>query len=220
MIGTLRGRVIDRDPVLDRAAATEAIIDVVGVGYRVTMTADTLSRLPHDEDIQLHIHHHIREADQKLYGFPTKSERVAFEGLLSAHGVGPALALAVLATHPVDQLARILAEDDLDALCEVPGVGKKTAQRLLVELRSSMVLPVLDGDDIDLTGTAVAMAPAAESGRANLVDVREALTNLGYSSEEIRRAVSALNAELSDDSEPVTDSGQLLKLAILHLANG
>ena len=68
---------------------------------------------------------------------------MAFEGLLAAHGVGPALALAVLTTHPADRLARILAEDDLNALCQVPGVGRKTAQRLLVELRSSLVL--LDG---------------------------------------------------------------------------
>ncbi len=214
MIGTLRGVVIDREPALDRASASELTIEVAGVGYRVTATAGTLARLPADEPVLLYVHHHIREADQKLFGFTTKQDRKAFEGLLSAHGVGPALALAVLATHPVDQLARILADDDLAALCEVPGVGKKTAQRLLVELQSSLVLPVLDGDvglgsSIDL----VAGDPSANP----LVDVREALVSLGYSSEEIRRAVASLPDRAEHPDEPA-DSGQLLKLALLKLA--
>ena len=211
MIGSLRGIVIDREPTLDRAASAEMTIEVGGVGYRVTATAATLARLPADEPVLVHVHHHITDSNQRLYGFLTKPERAAFEGLLSAHGVGPALALAVLATHPVDQLARILADDDLNALCEVPGVGKKTAQRLLVELRSSLVLPALDGQPtpvIDLAGT-------ADGGPTPLVDVREALVNLGYSSEEIRRAVAGLADHADTD-----DSGQLLKLALLQLAGG
>ncbi len=219
MIGSLRGLVIDRDPVLDRAATVELTIEVAGVGYRVTVTAATLSRLPADETVVLFIHHRITEADQRLFGFLAKDERAAFEGLLSAHGVGPSLALAVLATHPVPQLARILADEDLGALCEVPGVGKKTAQRLLVELKSSLVLPVLDGalastgSPIDLNGAAG--SPGAAANRP-LVDVREALVNLGYSSEEIRRAVAGL-ADLDADG---VDPGQLLKMALLNLANG
>ncbi len=214
MIGSLRGIVIDREAVLDRSAAAELTIEVSGVGYRVTVTAATMSRLPADESILLFVHHHIREADQKLFGFLAKEERAAFEGLLSAHGVGPSLALAVLATHPVDQLARILAEDDLGALCEVPGVGKKTAQRLLVELKSSLVLPVIEGPDgatIDLNGGSVTNG----AGDHPLVDVREALGNLGYSTEEIRRAVAGLGETADTD-----DSGQLLKRALLNLANG
>ena len=215
MIGSLRGTVIDRDAPLDRAAAAELTIEVSGVGYRVTVTAATMSRLPTDESVLLFVHHHIREADQKLFGFLAKEERSAFEGLLSAHGVGPSLALAVLATHPVDQLARILAEDDLGALCEVPGVGKKTAQRLLVELKSSLVLPVIeeiDGTTINLNGA----GNGVNGGSASpLVDVREALANLGYSSEEIRRAVASLAG--SEDND---DAGQLLKRALLNLANG
>ncbi len=215
MIGSLHGIVIDREPVLERAAGAEIIVDVAGVGYRVTVTAATLSRLPADEPVLLHIHHHFWEADQKLFGFRTRTERVAFEGLLGAHKVGPNLALAVLATHPVEQLARILAEDDLAALCEVPGVGKKTAQQILVDLRSTLVLPVLeDGTAIDLTAAGAIDSEPGSSG--NLVDVREAMANLGYSSEEIRRAVAALGEEAAD----TTDSGQLLKLAILSLASG
>jgi Holliday junction DNA helicase RuvA len=218
MIGTLRGEIIDREPVTERAAGVELIVEVAGIGYRVTVTAATLSRLPSDEPILLFIHHHLWEADQKLFGFRTRTERVAFEGLLSAHGVGPNLARAVLATHPVEQLARILAEDDLAALCEVPGVGKKTAQRLLVDLRSSLVLPVLeDGGTIDLTPVGAQDGNGSvANGQSSLVDVREAMANLGYSSEEIRRAVSGL----APDAAEKADSGQLLKLAILNLANG
>lgn len=215
MIGSLRGMVIDREVALDNAASAEVLIEVAGIGYRVTATAATVSRLPTDEVVLLHIHHHIREADQSLYGFATKDERTAFEGLLAAHGVGPSLALAVLATHPVDRLARILADDDLTALCEVPGVGKKTAQRLLVELRSSLVLPVLDGGDgpvVDLNG-----AGSGNGAGANpLIDVREALVSLGYSSDEIRRAM----AGLADQAEPDADSGRLLKRALLVMASG
>lgn len=211
MIGSLRGRVIDRDAVIDRASAAHILIEVAGVGYRVAVTPQTLDRLPSDAEVLLHIHHHIREADQKLYGFLAKEERVAFEGLLAAHGVGPALALAVLTTHPADRLARILAEDDINALCKVPGVGRKTAQRLLVELRSSLVL--LDGDGgaaaggIDLTGAA---APGA------VADVREALANLGYSPDEVKAAIAGLPRDLLDD--PALDGGQLLKQALRVLA--
>ncbi len=213
MIGTLRGTVIEREVALDRSAATELTIEVAGVGYRVSTTAATLSRLPGDEVVLLYVHHHIRESDQKLFGFLTKEERKAFEGLLSAHGVGPSLALAVLATHSVRQLAAILSEEDLGALCEVPGVGKKTAQRLLVELKSSLVLPALDGEPSE---SGIDLTDSAGHETSPLTDVKEALVNLGYSSEEARRAVVGLRDEADDDS----DSGQLLKRALMKLAKG
>jgi holliday junction DNA helicase RuvA len=152
------------------------------------------------------VHHHIREDHQALYGFTAKEERIAFEGLLGAHGVGPALALAILATHSPVALARILADDDLTALCEVPGVGKKTAQRLLVELKSRLVLP-----EIDLVrpeGTAAAVVGA--NGSDALADVRAALASLGYGTDEVRRAT----AELPGEGEP----GELLRLALRALA--
>jgi len=83
-------------------------------------------------EVFLHVHHHRREDAETLFGFPTSRDRMVFESLLSAHGVGPALAMAILAVHPPTELARVLVDDDLDALCLVPGVGKKTAARLLV----------------------------------------------------------------------------------------
>lgn len=213
MIGSLRGTVTDRESVIDRSSLPEVLIEVAGVGYRVVITASTLDRLDNGSEVLLFIHHHIREADQKLYGFLVKEERVAFEGLLAAHGVGPALAMAVLATHSAPSLARILADDDLAALCEVPGVGKKTAQRLLVELKSSLVLPDLgngNGVSIDLNGT------ATPSVATPLVDVREALVNLGYSTDEVRSALGSLPSELVEADD--VDSGKLLKVALRALA--
>ncbi len=207
MIASLRGVVIDRGTGLDGSPVAQLVMEVAGVGYRVYTTAATVGRVPGDQEVQLHIHHHIREADQRLYGFLTKDERLAFEGLLSAHGVGPALALAVLATYPVPELARILADDDLAALCEVPGVGKKTAQRLLVELKATVVLPVLVGD-----GGAGGVATAGTGTVDSLADVREALANLGYSAAEIRKALADVHV---DDGR---DAGLLLKQALLNLS--
>lgn len=206
MIATLRGIVTDRDVGIDSGPVAHMVVEVAGVGYRVYTTAATVGRAPAGEECLFHIHHHIREADQRLYGFMTKDERKAFEGLLSAHGVGPALALAVLATYPVPELARILADDDLTALCEVPGVGKKTAQRLLVELKATVVLPVLDGDLP--AGTAAGGSGPVDS----LADVREALANLGYTAAEVRNALAGVDTE--NGSEP----GLLLKQALLNLS--
>ena len=208
MIGTLRGTIIDRDMALDGVATTEFTIEVNGIGYRITSTPGTLSRLSSENEVMIHIHHHFWEDNQRLFGFLNKEERTAFEALLSAHGVGPSLALAVLATHPVTQLARILADDDLTALCEVPGVGKKTAQRLLVELKSTVVLPALDGVDEPV------MAAGGGGADSPLVDVREALLSLGYSQSEIRSAIASLGTEVEID----VDSGQLLKRALLKLS--
>lgn len=203
MIASLRGTLTERLVGGDRAVGVDAIIEVAGVGYQVTMTAATLSRLRPDEEVVVYIHHHIRESDQKLFGFLSLNERSAFEGLLGAHGVGPSLALAVLSTHPAGRLEQILADDDLAALCEVPGVGKKTAQRLLVELKSTLVIPTDETDD--------AAVGVIEDSQTAIADVREALTSLGYSAEEVRKAVVDLPADAND-------SGPLLKQALRALA--
>lgn len=200
MIGSLRGA------VLDRSTSGHVVIEVAGLGYRVQVLPGALSRLEVGREALLWIHHHMREDHQALYGFATIDERNAFEGLLAAHGVGPALALAILATHPPVALARILAEDDLVALCEVPGVGKKTAQRLLVELKSRVTLPVIEL--VDAGGTAA--GAVGVEGDGALADVRAALANLGYGGDEVRRAT----AELPTEGE----AGELLRLALRTLA--
>ncbi len=171
MIGSLRGMVIERG--LDG----EALVECGGVGYRVVVAPRTLSALAVDQPVFLHIHHHIREDAQTLYGFLGRDERVGFEALLGAHGVGPALAMAILSVHTPAALRHAVAAGDLDALCLVPGVGKKTATRLLIELKNR-----LDVDELD-----IATVPGVlGTGASVTADVREALTGLGYSAEEIR----------------------------------
>jgi len=175
MIGSLRGT------VLERGSDGRVLLEVGGVGYLVTVTPRTLAELEPTTSAFLHVHHHIREDAQTLYGFPSRTERTTFDVLVATHGVGPALALAILATHTPSALVDIVASSDLASLCLVPGVGKKTAERLLVELRSRLSVPVLD--DASSTGSSSAVG-----------DVREALAGLGYGNEEIREALREVDA--------------------------
>lgn len=199
MIGFLRGSLLDR-------GTAEVTIDVAGVGYRVTVTPTTVVSLGDvGEEVSCWIHHHQREDAQTLYGFATKDERTCFEALIGAHGVGPALALAILSVHAPVALARILAEDDLGALCLVPGVGKKTAARMLLDLKSRLSIPDLGGTPA-LTGGAA--PPVVTGARA---DVREALAGLGYTDGEVREVM----ADLPDDDG---DAAALLRDALQRLA--
>lgn len=198
MIGSLRGTLLHR-------GASEVTIEVFGVGHRVTVSPTTAISLGDvGEEVFCWVHHHQREDAQVLYGFGTKDERGCFEALIGAHGVGPALALAILSVHSPVALARILAEDDVAALCLVPGVGKKTAARLLIELSSRLSIP-----DLGPSPTVAAGASAGDqpSPRA---DVRDALSGLGYSDGEIREVMS----DLPDDG----DAGALLRDALQRLA--
>jgi len=195
MIGSLRGQ------LLDRTLSGEVLVEVGGVGYRVVVSPSTAIAVGEiGQQVFLHVHHHIREDAQTLYGFTSREERIAFEALLTAHGVGPALALAILSVHPPASLSRVLADDDLAALCLVPGVGKKTAQRLLVELKSKLDIPDLD----DVTSTSSSHGTSARG------DVHEALVGLGYGPDEIRDAVR----DLPSDGDPA----DLLKSALARLA--
>ena len=185
MIGSLRG------VVLDRAADGEVLVEVAGVGYRVTTTPATLAALSENTEAFLHVHHHVREDAQQLFGFATGDERRCFEALLGAHGVGPALALAILSVHGPHELRLAVATGDVDALTLVPGVGKKTATRLLLELEAR-----LDVDDLAAPTETAAPAPDT-SGGSVLADVRQALASLGYGAEETRTALR----DLPEDGE-------------------
>jgi Holliday junction DNA helicase RuvA len=201
--------------LLDRGAADgaagEVLVEVGGVGYRVIVAPTTVVGLGDvGDEVFVWVHHHVRDDAHTLYGFGGRDERITFEALLGAHGVGPALALAILSVHDPVALAHILAEDDVGALCLVPGVGRKTAARLLVELKSRLHVPEIDpgvavGLGRDPHGNG-AGAPHQQSVRS---DVREALAGLGYSADEIHGAT----AELPDDG----DASQLLRQALQRL---
>jgi Holliday junction DNA helicase RuvA len=178
VIGSLRGSVLER---LDDG---RVLVEVGGVGYLVTVTPRTLAELEPTSPVFLYVHHHIREDAQMLFGFLRRDERAAFDVLIATHGIGPSLAVAILGTHSPSALVDIVAGNDLGALTLVPGVGKKTAERLLVELRNRLNLPMLDPYTATGGGTAIG-------------NVREALTGLGYGPEEIREAMRELSESAS-----------------------
>lgn len=199
MIGSVRGTLLERLP------SGEVLVEVSGIGYRVIVAPSTAASLGDTgSEVFLHTHHHRREDAETLYGFTSSEQRMVFEALLSAHGVGPALALGIMSVHPPASLVRVLANDDIDALCLVPGVGKKTAARLLIELKSKLDIPGLD-----LGATSVS-ADGAVSGSSSIGDVRTALTELGYGPDEVAEAVK----ELPDSN----DTAELLRLALQRLA--
>ncbi len=182
MIGSLRGTLVDRSP------RGEVVVEVSGVGYRATVAPGTLAALGQPGDaVLLHTHLHVREDALVLFGFATPDERDCFEALIGAHGVGPSLALAILSVHGPSDLRRALAEGDLDALTLVPGVGRKTAARLLIELKSRLDLPDLE--------PAAAAAMVNGSDRSARSDLREALAGLGYGTDEVGAVLRELPPE-------------------------
>lgn len=198
MIGSVRGELLDR---LD----DELLVEVNGLGYRVSVTPATVIEVGEvGSKVFLHVHHHRREDAETLYGFTSIEERRVFETLIGTHGVGPALGLAILSVHSPLGLRHVLATDDVAALCLVPGVGKKTAARLLVELKSRLALPE-GGDPVVPVGAATQGADATARS-----DVREALGALGYGADEIGRALAELPVE--------GESSELLRLALQRLA--
>ena len=197
MIGSLRGT------VLERTTASEVLLEVAGVGYRVTVTPRTLAELEPGTAAFLHVHHHIREDAQTLYGFLQRADRACFEVLLGTHGVGPALAMAILSVHTPSVLRDVVASADLKSLCMVPGVGRKTAERLLVELKSRLDLP-----ELDVFTVVGGVRPIAAAGA--LADVREALDGLGYAPDEVREALREVPVEGRPAADLLRDALRVL----------
>lgn len=202
MIGSLRGRLLHR-------GAGEVLVEVGGIGYAIVVAPTTAVALGDvGDDVFVWVHHHVREDVETLYGFASREERATFGALLGAHGVGPSMALAILSVHAPAALVRILADDDVAALCLVPGVGRKTAGRLLVELRARLDVP----DPGTLPPAGAGGLPAAAEARTATSDVRDALAGLGYSAEEIRTATAGL------DPSGQGDVADLLRQALRRLA--
>ena len=177
MIGFLRGTVASRTP-------EGCFLEVGGVGYKIGCSTTTLAGLPRDgSTTRLWTHLHVRDDALTLFGFSTEEEQRMFEGLLAVAGVGPKLALQICSALPPDDLRRALITDDLAALSSVPGVGKKTAQRILLDLKERLALPDLEivGSNGDVMGK-----------------VRSALENLGYSPGEVRAALATIDVRDDD----------------------
>jgi Holliday junction DNA helicase RuvA len=187
MIGRLRGIVAEKH-------AEGLLLDVAGVGYEMAVPPRALVELPGlGDEAVVHTHLHVREDAMALFGFSSEDQRDLFRLLLGISGVGPKVALAILGTMTPDDLRRAVLTDDAAALTAVPGIGKRSAQKLLLELRPKLELP-----DTELTPSS---SPLAE--------VRAALEGLGYQGDEIRVALAEL---------PETDEvDQLLRRALQTL---
>ncbi len=189
MIGSLRGSLLDRRP--RPSGGVEVLVEVGGVGYRAVVPGGSAAGLGSlGGQVFLHVHTHVREDAIVLFGFPSREERNCFEALIGAHGVGPSVALALLSVHSPAALRRAVHADDLDALMLVPGIGRKTAARLVVELKSR-----LDADEADLHLVGSPNGGPTGGTASTKADVRTALAALGYGLEEIRQGMAGLPEE-------------------------
>jgi Holliday junction DNA helicase RuvA len=183
MIGSLRGTLVAR------SARGEVVVEVAGVGYRATVAPATMVALGDVGDtVVVHTHLHVRDDALTLFAFASRDERDCFEAMIGAHGVGPSLALAILSVHSPADLRHVLADGDVDALTLVPGVGPKTATRLLIELTSRLDL---DGIADPLERTLV----NGDGPRSARADLRDALGALGYQADEVGAVMRQLPAE-------------------------
>ncbi|WKD49149.1 Holliday junction branch migration protein RuvA [Microbulbifer spongiae] len=197
MIGRLSGTLAEvRPPLL--------LVDVQGVGYEVLAPMTTIFELPAlGQPVQLHTHLAVSETVQQLYGFLRDAERKLFRTLIKISGVGPKLALAILSGLDGAALARCVAEDNVAALVKVPGVGKKTAERLIIELRDKLTPDFNHTNDIPLV-------PATAAPEVNHVSEAEsALAALGYKPAEASKMVARAGKE-----QPDADSATLIRLAL------
>ena len=188
MIGRLGGMLAGRSP-------SSILLDVNGVGYEIQVSPRTHAELPGTgQEIVIHTHLHGREDGLILYGFATEPERNLFRVLLTASGVGPKVALSILGSMSVAQIRRAIATEDVDALTMVPGVGKRSAQKLVLELK-----PKLEDTEADVL-----------DGTGAFTQLRQALESLGYNANEIREATGAV-----DQGAPVAEQ---IRAALLVLS--
>jgi Holliday junction DNA helicase RuvA len=174
MIAHLRGKLLAKHP-------NQAIIETAGVGYDVTITVPTFSDLPAvGAEVALHIHTHVREDALALYGFLRPSEKLLFEKLLTVSGIGPKLAITILSGMAADEMVGAIRGNDIARLTRIPGIGRKTAERMVLELR----------DKLPQAGPAT--APTAPAMNATEEDVLSALLNLGYQRANAEKALEAV----------------------------
>jgi len=172
MIAHLRGRLLAKHP-------NQAVLEIGGVGYDVTITVPTFSALPGlGSEVTMHIHTHVREDVLALYGFLQPEEKHLFEKLITVGGIGPKLGITILSGMPSEEMVRAIRGNDLARLTKIPGIGKKTAERLVLELRDK--LPVEAAGDVAPVPTLTAVEE----------DVMSALTNLGYPRAAAEKAVA------------------------------
>jgi Holliday junction DNA helicase RuvA len=194
MIGYLEGSLKTLD-------ATRALVVCGGVGYEVHISLSTYYRLEGKREVAMEIYTHVREDALALYGFASADEKMAFEKLISISGIGPTLAQKILSGIDANDLADAIARNDARKLSTIPGVGKKTAERICLELRDKLV------------ATPPAATPAEPSRLSIDDDVQSALINLGYRAKDAEIALAKARQELGADAE----FSSILKRSLRHL---
>ena len=173
MIAHLRGKLLAKHP-------NQVIVETAGVGYDVTISVPTFSDLPAvGGEVALHIHTHVREDVIALYGFLRPSEKLLFEKLITVSGIGPKLAITILSGMAADEMVGAIRGNDVARLTRIPGIGKKTAERMVLELRDKLPQP------------GPAAAPAVSAINATEEDVLSALLNLGYQRAAAEKALAS-----------------------------
>ena len=196
MIAFLTGRVV-------RKGASYALLDVGGVGYKLAMTTGSLSALPSDGDeVTVWTHLYVREDELSLFGFESEAEKESFEQLITVSGVGPKVALATLSALSPEALAQAVAVEDVAMISTVPGIGKRTAQRIILDLKDKLGVVQLGGASARGTGAG-----------AMLAETTDALLSMGFSAAEVSTAVKGFEGGVSD-------SQALLKYALRRLGGG
>jgi holliday junction DNA helicase RuvA len=194
MIAVLRGVLIEKHP-------NQAIVETGGVGYDVTIPVSTFTRLPDaGAEVRLRIHTHVREDALALYGFLTQDEKALFEKLIGVSGIGPKLAVTILSGLAAPDLIHAIGRGEVERLVRIPGIGKKTAERMVLELRDK--LPAVTGEDAGAGG-----APAGATLSPIDQDVLSALLNLGCGRPQaeaaVRKAKAAGGSAAAAEFEPL-----------------
>jgi Holliday junction DNA helicase RuvA len=203
MIGRIRGVLVYKQP-------PDILVEVGGVGYEVQVPMTTLFQLPElGSEVSLLTHFVVREDAQLLYGFIDERDRGLFRQLIKISGVGPKLGLTILSGMDSSSFARCVQRDDISSLMALPGVGKKTAERLLVEMRDKLKDWLVQTDATGQAGGGVTLAPVTDI----VADAEGALIALGYKPQEASRVVAAVN----DDS--VAGSEELIRRALKSMAS-
>ena len=180
MIAHLRGRLLVKHP-------NQAIVEAGGVGYDVVISVPTFSELPSaGNEVALHIHTHVREDALALYGFLRSAEKTLFEKLITVSGIGPKLAITILSGMPADEMIGAIRGNDVAKLTRIPGIGKKTAERMILELRDKL--------------QSFVEVPTTPPASAVEEDVLSALVNLGYQRPAAERALAAASKNGKDSS--------------------
>lgn len=187
MIGYLRGKIIER-------GEEALVLDVGGVGYELQCSLNTMTALMENDEAELHVQLHMREDALQLFGFATRLEKRMFNSLLKVNGVGPKMAIKVLSGARLDELARMIEAGDVKALSNLPKVGKKTAEQMILALKGKLTMDVSLGATVRAPQKSGAQVLRFSGVRG---DVLSALVNLGFRSQDVEAVVERLREDIA-----------------------